>query len=397
MWSGCGQGMQVRSRDRSNPTWLGVLGAAPRPSLSLTGVHQQGPGPALRVPIGPRGPAGTAGPHPARVGGYLRGAGRPVVCPRPTSHSPRATLICAWAEEGADAIGPNGELVHSDAFPPETLVDTLGAGDTFNAAVIFALAEGGHKHGTATTWPWFSLAWPRPSHSTATSHPGPHPQGGPCRMPSPSAAGSRAGNVGSRASMALSELVPGDLCTLQAHHTSTAPSNAPIKPYLHHYCLLCPLAVPSLPWLWSHCPWDALTTAKVHSNASISPSNALQRPLGPGSLATGHPPATLCPEQGREQPGHCIPQPALPTPPHGPSRLGLPALQELQSQGLPLPLWHQYRGLWPQGRLLPPRPQHWEIPPRGIPPWGLHPQDLQSGGLQSRGLPVLGFSTPGPA
>ncbi|XP_014743716.1 PREDICTED: ketohexokinase isoform X2 [Sturnus vulgaris] len=55
---------------------------------------------------------------------------------------PGATLICAWAEEGADAMGPNGELVHSDAFPPETLVDTLGAGDTFNAAVIFALAEG---------------------------------------------------------------------------------------------------------------------------------------------------------------------------------------------------------------------------------------------------------------
>ncbi|NWT81870.1 KHK Ketohexokinase, partial [Lanius ludovicianus] len=71
-----------------------------------------------------------------------RGARGHMVCPRPTSHSPRATLICAWAEEGADAMGPNGELVHSDAFPPETLTDTLGAGDTFNAAVIFALAEG---------------------------------------------------------------------------------------------------------------------------------------------------------------------------------------------------------------------------------------------------------------
>ncbi|NXP27762.1 KHK Ketohexokinase, partial [Scytalopus superciliaris] len=53
-----------------------------------------------------------------------------------------ATLICAWAEKGADAMGPDGKLVHSDAFPPEALVDTLGAGDTFNAAVIFALAEG---------------------------------------------------------------------------------------------------------------------------------------------------------------------------------------------------------------------------------------------------------------
>uniref|UniRef100_A0A8C9KWC7 Carbohydrate kinase PfkB domain-containing protein n=1 Tax=Serinus canaria TaxID=9135 RepID=A0A8C9KWC7_SERCA len=86
--------------------------------------------------------AGAAGAHPARVGVYLRGAGGHTARPRPTSHSPRATLICAWAEEGADALGPNGELVHSDAFPPETLVDTLGAGDTFNAAVIFALAEG---------------------------------------------------------------------------------------------------------------------------------------------------------------------------------------------------------------------------------------------------------------
>ncbi|NXR09425.1 KHK Ketohexokinase, partial [Semnornis frantzii] len=59
------------------------------------------------------------------------------------SHTqPGATLICAWAEKGADAMGPDGRLVHSDAFPPETLVDTLGAGDTFNAATIFALSAG---------------------------------------------------------------------------------------------------------------------------------------------------------------------------------------------------------------------------------------------------------------
>ncbi|XP_045150114.1 ketohexokinase isoform X4 [Echinops telfairi] len=54
----------------------------------------------------------------------------------------RATLICAWAEEGADALGPDGQLVHSDAFPPPRVVDTLGAGDTFNASVIFSLSQG---------------------------------------------------------------------------------------------------------------------------------------------------------------------------------------------------------------------------------------------------------------
>ncbi|XP_008319449.1 ketohexokinase isoform X2 [Cynoglossus semilaevis] len=54
-----------------------------------------------------------------------------------------AVLICAWAEQGADALGPDGIVVHSDAFPPETVVDTLGAGDTFNAAVLYTLSNGG--------------------------------------------------------------------------------------------------------------------------------------------------------------------------------------------------------------------------------------------------------------
>ncbi|XP_027859932.1 ketohexokinase isoform X4 [Xiphophorus couchianus] len=54
-----------------------------------------------------------------------------------------AVLICAWAEKGADALGPDGLLLHSDAFPPEMLVDTLGAGDTFNAGVLHTLSNGG--------------------------------------------------------------------------------------------------------------------------------------------------------------------------------------------------------------------------------------------------------------
>ncbi|XP_077582643.1 ketohexokinase isoform X2 [Stigmatopora nigra] len=55
---------------------------------------------------------------------------------------PGAVLICAWAERGADAADGDGTALHSDAFPPERLLDTLGAGDTFNAAVIHRLAGG---------------------------------------------------------------------------------------------------------------------------------------------------------------------------------------------------------------------------------------------------------------
>lgn len=55
---------------------------------------------------------------------------------------PGSTLICAWAELGADA-NQDGVLFHADAFPPDKLIDTLGAGDTFNAAVIHTLSRGG--------------------------------------------------------------------------------------------------------------------------------------------------------------------------------------------------------------------------------------------------------------
>ncbi|XP_038607163.1 ketohexokinase isoform X6 [Tachyglossus aculeatus] len=58
-----------------------------------------------------------------------------------------AVLVCAWAEQGADALGPDGQLLHSDAFPPPRVVDTLGAGDTFNASFIFSLSQVGvHAH-----------------------------------------------------------------------------------------------------------------------------------------------------------------------------------------------------------------------------------------------------------
>lgn len=54
----------------------------------------------------------------------------------------RATIICAWGDRGAMARAPDGSTVQSPAFPPWQVVDTLGAGDTFCATVIFSLSVG---------------------------------------------------------------------------------------------------------------------------------------------------------------------------------------------------------------------------------------------------------------
>ena len=52
--------------------------------------------------------------------------------------APQACIIAAWGEQGAYGLGSSDELCHSPAEPPAQIVDTLGAGDTFNAAVIDA-------------------------------------------------------------------------------------------------------------------------------------------------------------------------------------------------------------------------------------------------------------------
>ncbi len=50
-------------------------------------------------------------------------------------------LICAWGEAGAWALDGK-QAFHSPAFPPPQLIDTLGAGDTFNAGLIDSLLSG---------------------------------------------------------------------------------------------------------------------------------------------------------------------------------------------------------------------------------------------------------------
>ena len=51
-------------------------------------------------------------------------------------------IICPWGEKGADAIDIDGSFYHSDSFPPKSLQDTLGAGDTFIAGVLDSMVRG---------------------------------------------------------------------------------------------------------------------------------------------------------------------------------------------------------------------------------------------------------------
>ena len=55
---------------------------------------------------------------------------------------PQALLFCAWGDEGAVALDRQGRSCLHEAVVPITVVDTLGAGDTFNAGIISACMDG---------------------------------------------------------------------------------------------------------------------------------------------------------------------------------------------------------------------------------------------------------------
>jgi len=50
-------------------------------------------------------------------------------------------IICPWGTDGVAALDANDTLFTADAYPADVVVDSLGAGDTFAAAIIFALYQ----------------------------------------------------------------------------------------------------------------------------------------------------------------------------------------------------------------------------------------------------------------
>lgn len=51
------------------------------------------------------------------------------------------TIICPWGSNGVAVLDSNNQYLECKAYPPEKIIDSLGAGDTFTASTIYALSR----------------------------------------------------------------------------------------------------------------------------------------------------------------------------------------------------------------------------------------------------------------
>lgn len=77
--------------------------------------------------------------HYAQAKGFNDGHALLSEIQKTTSHS---NLVCTWGNQGVWYASPNGEVLHTPAEVINPVVDTLGAGDTFNGGLIHYLIEG---------------------------------------------------------------------------------------------------------------------------------------------------------------------------------------------------------------------------------------------------------------
>jgi len=80
---------------------------------------------------------------------FSRGYGIAAGCSSPAAflrsigeRCPHADIFVSWGGDGAAARSSQGRIFENAAYTPEHVIDTLGAGDTFNAAVISGYLEG---------------------------------------------------------------------------------------------------------------------------------------------------------------------------------------------------------------------------------------------------------------
>ena len=73
---------------------------------------------------------------------HTRGADSPQALLAQIEQRPGQICFVTWGAQGAVVRDVDGKVIEREAVAPAAVVDTLGAGDTFNAAVIDALLRG---------------------------------------------------------------------------------------------------------------------------------------------------------------------------------------------------------------------------------------------------------------